>query len=210
MKNKLFLALGALALCAVAFSATISTIPALPDVSGGVFTQANHDQINTNSTLANTNFTNVNAQLATLAGQGGAAAPAACGATCSPAGGQLVLLGTAAGSTVTLPAATGTGNVIRLRVTVTTTSAADKVLLTTVTDVITGNALGWTGSTPIVFSGSAGTYHSLQMPFTGSQPSGGFIGDTVACTDIASAKWSCDVFYQGGTTPTTPYSTATT
>lgn len=137
-------------------------------------------------------------------------APVPCGATCSATAGQLILLNQAAGSTVTLPTSSGSGNVIRMRVTVLTTSAAEKVLLATVTDAIIGTAIGENSGTAKVFVGNAGTYHSLQMPFTGSQPSGGFIGDAVVCTDIAAGTWACDVVYQSGTTPTTPYSTSTT
>ncbi|MES2136995.1 MAG: hypothetical protein V4502_08055 [Pseudomonadota bacterium] len=137
-------------------------------------------------------------------------APVACGATCSATAGQLILLDQGTGSVVTIPAATGTGNVVRMRITTATASAADKVLLTTVTDTIIGTASGFTGSTAKIFVGNAGTYHSLQMPNAGSQPSGGFVGDAIVCTDIASTIWACDVQYQGGTTPTTPYSTSTT
>jgi hypothetical protein len=137
-------------------------------------------------------------------------APVACGATCSPTAGQLSLLNQAGGSTVTLPTSSGSGNIIRMRISVITTSAQEKVLLTTVTDAIIGTAIGENAGTAKVFVGNAGTYHSIQMPFAGSQPSGGFVGDTITCTDIAAGTWACDVNYQAGTTPTTPYSTATT
>ena len=83
------------------------------------------------------------------------------------------------------------------------------VLLTTVTDTIIGTAVGENAGTAKVFVGNASTYHSIQMPFTGSQPSGGFVGDEVSCTDIASTIWLCNVKYQAGTTPTTPYSAST-
>lgn len=137
-------------------------------------------------------------------------APIACGATCSPTAGQLILLNQAAGSTVTLPTSAGTGNVIKMRTTVATTSAAEKVLLTTTSDAIIGTAIGENAGTAKIFVGNASTYHSLQMPFAGTQPSGGFIGDTITCTDIAAGTWACDVQYQAGATPTTPYSASTT
>ena len=137
-------------------------------------------------------------------------APVACGATCSPTAGQLILCATAAGCAMSLPTAAASGNVIRMRITVTTTSGAEKVLLATTTNTIIGTAIGWTGSTPAAFAGNAGTYHSLQMPYSGSQPSGGFIGDLITCTDIASTVWACDVQFEAGTSPTTPYSTSTT
>lgn len=140
-------------------------------------------------------------------------APVACGSTCTlgaSAKGTYVRLDTAGGSAATLPNATGTGTVYRLYISVATTSAQDKVLLNTVTDTIIGTAQGENAGTAKVFVGNAGTYHSLQMPFAGSQPSGGFIGDTITCTDVASTIWKCDIMYQAGTTPTTPYSTSTT
>lgn len=140
-------------------------------------------------------------------------APVACGATCSVAttqAGIVFLLNQAGGSAATLPASTGSGNIYKFRITVATTSAQDKILLTTTSDVIIGTATGENAGTAKVFVGNAGTFHSIQMPFAGSQPSGGFIGDSITCTDIAAGTYACDVTYQAGTTPTTPYSTSTT
>jgi hypothetical protein len=48
------------AILAIGFTATITTLPQLPDNSGGVFTYANLSQLQTNLTTANTNFTNIN------------------------------------------------------------------------------------------------------------------------------------------------------
>lgn len=140
-------------------------------------------------------------------------APVACGATCSVAttqAGIVFLLNQAGGSAATLPASSGSGNIYKFRITVATTSAQDKILLTTTSDVIIGTATGENAGTAKVFVGNAGTFHSIQMPFAGSQPSGGFIGDSITCTDIAAGTYACDVTYQAGTTPTTPYSTSTT
>lgn len=137
---------------------------------------------------------------------------AACGATCSlnagHAGGTY-LLNQASGSTATLPSATGTGNTYKMIITVATTSAAEKILTSPTTDTIIGTAIGENAGTAKIFVGNASTYHSIQMPFAGTQPSGGFIGDTVSCTDIATATWICNINYQAGTTPTTPYSAST-
>ncbi len=138
-------------------------------------------------------------------------APVACTATCAPTAGQLSTCSVSTGCTATIPSATGTGAVIRFQVlTTNASSGGEKILLTTVTDTIIGTAVGENSGTAKVFVGNAGTYHSLQMPFSGSQPSGGFAGDLVTCTDVASTVWSCDVKYQAGTTPTTPYNAATT
>lgn len=140
-------------------------------------------------------------------------APVACGATCTLGAanqGTYTQLNTAAGSVATLPGATGTGTVYRMYVSVATTSAADKVLTNPITDTIIGTAVGENAGTAKIFVGNAGTFHSIQMPFAGTQPSGGFIGDTITCTDVASTIWKCDIGYQAGVTPTTPFSAATT
>lgn len=140
-------------------------------------------------------------------------APVACGSTCTLGAankGTYTRLDTAGGSAATLPAATGSGTVYSLYISVATTSAQDKILLATVTDTIIGTARGENAGTAKVFVGNAGTYHSIQMPFAGSQPSGGFIGDSITCTDVASTIYKCDIMYQAGTTPTTPYNAGTT
>jgi len=137
--------------------------------------------------------------------------PVACGATCTVgAGNDLTLLNQAAGSVATLGGATASGIVHKFRITVATTSAAEKILTNPTTDTIIGTAIGENAATAKVFVGNASTYHSIQMPFAGSQPSGGFIGDQITCTDVAIGVWACDINYQGGATPTTPYSASTT
>jgi hypothetical protein len=139
--------------------------------------------------------------------------PVACGATCSVAATQsrvVFLLNQGTGSAATLPTSSGSGNVYRFIVSVANTSNQDKILLNTVTDVIIGTAIGQNAGTAKMFAGSAITSHSIQMPFAGSQPSGGFLGDSITCTDIAAGTYACDVLFQAGTTPTTPYSTSTT
>jgi len=135
-----------------------------------------------------------------------------CGATCTLGQSNLgatTLLNQAAGSTATLPTATGSGTFYAMMVSVLTTSGAEKILSNT-TDTIIGTAIGENGGTAKIFVGNAGTYHSIQMPNSGSQPSGGFIGDSIVCTDVAATIWQCNIQYQAGTTPTTPYSTSTT
>jgi hypothetical protein len=138
--------------------------------------------------------------------------PVACGATCTLGSANIraiTKLDTAAGSVATLPAATGAGTTYNMVITTAVSSNADKVLLTTVTDTIIGTAVGENAGTAKVFVGNASTYHSIQMPFAGTQPSGGFVGDEITCTDIASTIWFCNFKYQAGTTPTTPYSAST-
>ena len=180
----------------ITFSGTDSTTMTLPGASDTLVGLA-ASQTLTNKTLTNPVITGP--------------APVACGATCTASvPNATYLLNQAAGSTATLPTSAGTGNTYKFLITVATTSAQEKILLTTVTDTIIGTAIGENGGTAKVFVGNAGTYHSIQMPFAGTQPSGGFIGDSIACTDIATGTWQCQVIFQGGTTPTTPYSSSTT
>lgn len=125
--------------------------------------------------------------------------------------GSTILLDTAAGSTATLPAATGSGNKYRFIVTTTASSNAHKILAASVSDFIIGNAVGHTAAgATLAFSSAAATNHSIQMPFAGTQPSGGFIGDYFNFTDVGANLWAVDGMYQAGTTATTPFSSATT
>lgn len=124
--------------------------------------------------------------------------------------GSTMLLNTAAGSTATLPAATGTGNIYRFAVTTTATSNAHKILAASVSDFLIGNATGHVAAgTTLSFSAAAATAHSIQMPFAGTQPSGGFIGDWYEFTDAATNLWTVKGAYLSGTTSTTPFSSAT-
>lgn len=126
-------------------------------------------------------------------------------------GGSTILLDTAAGSTVTLPPATGTGTKYKFVVKTTATSNAHKILAASVSDFLNGNAVGHTAAgATLAFSAAAATAHSIQMPFAGTQPSGGFIGDWFEFTDIAANLWAVAGMYQAGTTATTPFSAATT
>ena len=138
--------------------------------------------------------------------------PLACGATCTLTAanaGQTVLLNQATGSVATLPAATGTGNAYAFVVTVTVSSSKDAVLAASSSDFINGLTIGENAGTTKGFPSAASTNHSLQMPFAGTQPSGGFIGDNFSCKDVGTNLWQCTGDYQAGTTPTTPFSNAT-
>ncbi len=124
--------------------------------------------------------------------------------------GQVTKLDTAAGTTVTLPAATGTGNRYIMVVSVAATSNAHKILAASSSDNIIGMAFGQNANTAKVFqAASASTYHSIQMPFAGTQPSGGLQGDKFEFIDVGTNLWHCLGHYSAGTTPTTPFNTAT-
>ena len=138
-------------------------------------------------------------------------APVAAGSSLiltSANAGVTVLLNTAAGSTVTLPAATGTGIKYSFVVTTTLTSNANKILAASTADFINGIAIGENSNTAKVFVSAPSTNHSIQMPYAGTQPSGGFVGDYFDFQDIATNLWQVSGTYQAGTTPTTPFSSA--
>lgn len=137
-------------------------------------------------------------------------APIGVGATTTATIGNTYLLNAASGSALTLPAAAGTGGKVSVFVTTTTTSGSHKVLSHSTSDYMNGIVTGENGNTAKVFPSAAATNHALQMPFAGSQPSGGFIGDWFELTDVAANLWSVKGSYQAGTTPTTPFSATNT
>lgn len=125
--------------------------------------------------------------------------------------GNINLLNVAAGTTFTLPAATGSGVSYKFVVSTTASSNAHKILAASSADFITGRATGATAAgATLQFSANPAATHSIQMPFAGTQPSGGFSGDWFTFTDIAANLWEVQGQYQAGTTATTPFSTATT
>lgn len=137
--------------------------------------------------------------------------PIAIGASKTVSIPGVYLLNTAAGSVATLPAATGSGSVYRFIVTTTASSNAHKILPASSSDFLQGIADGHVSAgTTLSFSGNVAASHSIQMPFAGTQPSGGFIGDWFEFRDIAANIWEVTGAYQSGTTSTTPFSTATT
>lgn len=159
---------------------------------------------------SNTNITGLTLTNPTIIGSTSAPVNAGAAIAVTTATATTINLNTAAGSVVTLPAATGSGKVFRFLVTTTTTSGAHKILAASSSDFLNGIAIGYTGSTAKVFGSAAATNHSIQMPFTGSQPSGGFIGDWIELVDNAANLWTVSMQYQAGTTPTTPFSSSTT
>ncbi len=139
-------------------------------------------------------------------------APIAAGSSISltpSQSGAVVKLDTVGGSVVTLPAATGSGARYKFIVTATATSNAHKILANSVSDFLNGIVTGENANTAKCFASAAATNHSIQMPFAGTQPSGGFIGDWFEFHDVAANLWSVQGMYQAGTTPTTPFSAAT-
>jgi len=137
-------------------------------------------------------------------------APVSVGSATTAVLGGKYALNTAAGSVLTLPAATGSGRTIEVGVTVATTSGAHKILSNSSSDFMIGTSLGQHSNTPLMFQSPSATNHSIQMPFTGTQPSGGLVGDLYTLIDFAANLWLVSGFFSAGTTPTTPFSAANT
>lgn len=141
-------------------------------------------------------------------------APIGVGAakTANRVNGGIYALDTAAGSVLSLPAALGTGLFLSAYVSTSASSNAHKILTAPITDVLIGRATGATAAgATLQFGGKTSDgFHSIQMPFAGTQPSGGIEGDFFNFTDVAAGKWLVEGKYQAGTTATTPFSTATT
>lgn len=117
--------------------------------------------------------------------------------------GKIVALDTAAGSVCTLPAATGSGSQFRFVVTVTPTSNAHIVKVTG-DDVMYGLALGLDGDG--VPANAWGTVVDSDTITMDSGATGGEIGDSVECIDIATDKWAVQVRLTQSGTEATPFS----
>ena len=111
----------------------------------------------------------------------------------------------AAGMTLTLPTALGTGYNFKIIIGTTVTSnnfilsrglAADKFI------GMATQAGAASGSAPLTWKPGA-TDNTLTMNGT---TKGGVIGDFILCTDIAAGVWSLQVLGQGSATQITPFS----
>ena len=140
------------------------------------------------------------------------AAVAALGATLTATAaahaGRVVAFGKTDGTTVTLPAATGTGNIYRFAIAVTATSNANIIKVANATDVMDGSLniqqdddadgdlkcwMAEVGDDTITMAGAATT--------------GGIVGGYIQCTDYAAGFWTCQVWtISSGGSEATPFS----
>lgn len=122
--------------------------------------------------------------------------------------GKVIQFGKAAGTVVTLPAATGTGNVYTFVIGVTATSNANIIKVANATDVMDGSIctqqdtdVDGTGKTWRADAGDD------TMTFAGAAGTGGIVGGYIRCTDYKTGFWSCQAFTQsGGGAEATPFS----
>jgi hypothetical protein len=111
-----------------------------------------------------------------------------------------------AGVVVTLPAATGTGDVYKFFVNTTVTSNSYKVQVANATDVICGLAFGDDGDGEPANAWPSGA-SSDTITMDGSTQ-GGLKGDSIEIIDVATGLFSCKVFITQSGTEATPFSAA--
>lgn len=103
--------------------------------------------------------------------------------------------------TITLPAATGTGNVYEYFVGVTTTSGTTAILVASTSDVIAGNSFSVSGASTACFD-TAGATTGIRMNGT---TTGGYIGDIIRLTDASTGLWACVITGKMTGTAATPF-----
>lgn len=137
-----------------------------------------------------------------------AAITAAATLTAETHAGRTIVFNDADGATITLPAATGTGNTYRFFVAVTVTSNSDKIQVANSTDVMAGNIIGnSTGDSPDLAQPWPTAAASDTITLDGST-TGGLLGDWIELEDIAAGLWAVrGVISQAGT-EATPFSAA--
>jgi hypothetical protein len=121
-------------------------------------------------------------------------------------GGTVVTLNAAAGLTVTLPAATGTGRMYRIVIGTTVTSNNYVVQVADATDVFIGNVvLGQDAADTAVLFECAADSDTITMNGT---TKGGLKGDIITLVDVASNTWHLSMIGAATSTEATPLSAA--
>lgn len=116
-----------------------------------------------------------------------------------------IVLNRAAGTTVTLPAATGSGFRYRFVVGTTVTSNSDIIKVANASDTMTGNAIVASDNAAdaaIAFE-TAATSDTITLNGT---TTGGIKGDYIELEDVASTLWAVKVVTSATGTEVTPFS----
>jgi hypothetical protein len=114
--------------------------------------------------------------------------------------GQIVPINRAAGTAVTLPAATGSQAVYRFFVGTSVTSNATTIKVANATDVMNGSA-SVSGTTGTVFS----TLPASDTVDMNGSTKGGLAGSYIEVTDYAAGFWLVSAALVGSGTPATPF-----
>lgn len=120
--------------------------------------------------------------------------------------GATVVVNAAAGLTLTLPAASGTGYEYDVLIGTTVTSNSVIIQVANASDVMTGNALNAAdaGDTAVMFETAAAS-DTITMNGT---TTGGIKGDRVVLKDVAANLWAVNVRGSATGTEATPFSAA--
>ena len=122
--------------------------------------------------------------------------------------GRVIAFGKLAGTIVTLPAATGTGNTYTFVISIAATTNANIIKVANATDVMDGSLMiqqdtDVDGTNKIWRADAADD----TITMAGAATTGGIIGGKITCTDYKSGFWSCQGFTQsGGGSEATPFS----
>ena len=122
--------------------------------------------------------------------------------------GRVIAFGKTDGTTVTLPAATGTGHIYRFVISITATSNNNIIKVANATDVMNGSICVQQDTDA---DGTAQTWRADvgddTMTFAGAAGTGGIVGGYIECVDYKSGFWSCRAYIQsGGGAEVTPFS----
>ncbi len=121
---------------------------------------------------------------------------------------SVIRFGKTSGTTATLPAATGTGNIYRFVISVAATSNANIIQVANATDVMAGSVAyqqdtDSAGSMRMWLAGATDDTITL----AGVATTGGIAGAYIECIDYISGGWSCRVHSSsGGGSEATPFS----
>lgn len=123
---------------------------------------------------------------------------------------RIITLNRAAGVTVTLPAASGTGDKYTIIIGTTATSNANIIEVANATDVMDGS-LNIQQDTDV--DGTVKVWRADAsddtMTFAGAATTGGIVGGKIECIDYATGFWTCTAYTQsGGGAEATPFSAA--
>lgn len=122
--------------------------------------------------------------------------------------GKTIVLDRAAGVTVTLPAAKGSGGRYRFFVKTTVTSNSDKIQVANASDVMAGNIIAnSTGDTPDLAQPWPTAASSDTITLNGTT-TGGLLGDWIEVQDVAANLWSVIGVTSCSGTEATPFSAA--
>jgi hypothetical protein len=155
--------------------------------AGGSVVGTSATQTLTNKTLTSPTLTSATLNLPIVASESVTAAGGTETLTSADCG-QTILLDTAAGSVVTLPAATGSGCTYRFLVTVTNTSNDHSIVVVGNDEFVGGLvSIGTTADNADAFTAAdAGDVDAIQMNGT---TEGGLLGTIITVQDISADNW---------------------